>query len=303
MERFSTGTWEGAALKVFTTHIKAGTIQRNGVPASALATMTEYFFRHGEHLALATIVDDPIYLEEPFVRTSNFVWAPNQTQARPGPFEVVDEVAGRSTGWVPSYPVGTVHTGYAKMHGLPFEATQGGKATLYPEYAVRMKGMSRELPTTAAPLSGPPPPPARPAHSNYEVLPIQGSLYLVAGPGGNVVVEVSDEGLLGVDTGLAGAADRLSAAIRTISDKPITSIINTNADADHLGANEAFAKTGVDRGGNAQETSDSGSTRLRDCARERAQAGQRAVGRNRRAAVCRVADEHLLQRPEDDVLR
>ena len=39
---FSTGEWVGDALKVTTSHIKAGTVQRNGVPASPYATMTEY---------------------------------------------------------------------------------------------------------------------------------------------------------------------------------------------------------------------------------------------------------------------
>ncbi len=248
---FSTGTWEGGALKVFTTHIKAGTIQRNGVPASAKATMTEYFIRHGDQLVLATIVEDPIYLEEPFVRTSNFVWAPNQTQARPGPFEIVDEVAGQTTGWVPSHPLGAVHTDFARVHGLPFEATQGGKATLYPEYAARMRSMSREIPTIAAPLSGPPPPRWKALPSTYEVLPVQGSLSLIAGPGGNVVVESSDEGLLVVDTGSPTTTVLLTAALKGLSDKPITTIINTSADADHVGSNEALAKAGTDRGGNA----------------------------------------------------
>ncbi len=248
---FSTGTWEGGALKVLTTHIKAGTIQRNGSPTSPYARMTEYFFRHGDHLVLATIVDDPIYLEEPFVRTSNFVWAPNQTQARPAPFEIVDEVAGQGTGWVPSYPMGTVHTGFAQMHGLPFEATQGGRASLYPEFATRVKAMPRGLPSTASPLAAPPPPRARPTRTSHEVLRVQGDIYMVAGPGGNVVVEASDEGLLVVDTGPAASSAGLVAALQTISNQPVTTIINTSADLDHVGANATLAQAGGDRGGNA----------------------------------------------------
>jgi len=248
---FSTGTWERGALKVFTTHIKAGTVQRNGVPTSPYATMTEYFIRHGDHMLLVSIVDDPIYFEEPFIRTSNFVWAPNQTQARPAPFEIVDEVAGQGTGWVPSHPLGTVHTGFARAHGLPFEATQGGSASVRPEYARRIREMSRDMPTVAAPLSGPPPPRARPARTTYEVLPVQGSLYLVAGPGGNVVVQAAEEGLLLVDTGAAGGADGLREALRSISPRPVTTIINTSADSDHVGANGVLAQAGTDRGGNA----------------------------------------------------
>jgi cyclase len=248
---FSTGTWEAGALKVFTTHIKAGTIQRNGVPTSVAATMTEYFFRHGDHLVLASIVNDPVYLEEPFVRTSNFVWAPTQTQARPAPFEIVDEVAGQGTGWVPHHPMGTVHTGFARMFGLPFDATQGGRETLYPEFAARMRNMSRDLPSAAAPLTAGPPRAAMPPRTSHEVLHVQGSLYVVAGPGGNVVVQSSDEGLLVVDTGTAASTDGLQTALASISRLPITTIINTSADADHVGSNEALARSGSDRGGNA----------------------------------------------------
>jgi glyoxylase-like metal-dependent hydrolase (beta-lactamase superfamily II) len=80
---------------------------------------------------------------------------------------------------------------------------------------------------------------------------VQGSLHLIAGPGGNVIVEVSDEGLLVVDTGAPGNTAQLNAAIRSISDKTITSIINTSADADHVGSNEALASAGGYRGGNA----------------------------------------------------
>ena len=131
---FSTGKVEGNKLTVTTTHMKYGVIQRNGVPASAHATMTEHFIRHGDFLTLVTIVDDPVYLEEPFIRTSHWVRTSNITLDQRFIFEVVDEVAGHKQGYVPHYPLGTRHDEFAKKHGLPFEATQGGKETIYPEY-------------------------------------------------------------------------------------------------------------------------------------------------------------------------
>jgi len=70
---FSTGTWQGDTLTVETSHLKAGWIQRNGVPTSDLATMTERFIRHGDHLTVVHFVSDPIYLEEPFIRSTNYV--------------------------------------------------------------------------------------------------------------------------------------------------------------------------------------------------------------------------------------
>ena len=47
---FSTGRWNRNTLVVATTHIKTGWLQRNGAPTSDLATMTEHFIRHGNHL-------------------------------------------------------------------------------------------------------------------------------------------------------------------------------------------------------------------------------------------------------------
>jgi glyoxylase-like metal-dependent hydrolase (beta-lactamase superfamily II) len=248
---FSTGVFEGSALRVTTTHIKAGTIQRNGVPTSPYATMTEFFIRHGDTMLVATIVEDPIYLEEPFVRTSNFVWAPNQVQARPSPFEIVDEVVTEPHGFVPSYPLGTLHEEYAKAHGLPFEATIGGKATVYPEFAGRIKTMDRNAPARSAPPVPGPSRPVLPTRTDFEVLPIRDGVYMLAGPGGNVTVHVSDDEVLIVDASGAADADKLLAAIRKVSDEPVRYIIDTSADPDHAGGNAPMSQAGVDPGGNA----------------------------------------------------
>ncbi len=81
---FSTGEWQGRVLKVRTTHIKQGWYRRNGLPMSDRTTMTEYFFRHGNILTQLSIVEDPIFLEEPLVKTTNLmldVGGPNQYQA------------------------------------------------------------------------------------------------------------------------------------------------------------------------------------------------------------------------------
>jgi hypothetical protein len=70
---FSTGRWDKNTLVVTTTHIKAGWLQRNGAPTSDLATMRERFIRHGDQLMVVTFIDDPVFLAEPFIRTTNFV--------------------------------------------------------------------------------------------------------------------------------------------------------------------------------------------------------------------------------------
>lgn len=149
-EGFSTGVVEANRLTITTTHMKWGVIQRNGVPTSPKSVMTEHFIRHGDYLTLVTIVDDPVYLEEPFIRTSHWVQTANVNPDQRWLFEVVDEVAGHPRGYVPHYPVGTRQDGFAKNHGLPFDATQGGKDTIYPEYELKLRQMLRAAPTTTS---------------------------------------------------------------------------------------------------------------------------------------------------------
>lgn len=249
---FSTGEWIGNALKVTTTHIKAGTVQRNGVPTSVHARMTEFFLRHGDTLTLATIVEDPIYFEEPFVRTSNFVWNPAQTQARPGPFEIVDEVAGQSKGWVPSHPIGALHDEFARRFNLPYEATQGGSATLYPEYMARLGTLPVAPSPSAARLrpSATPPAPRR-SRTEFDVLPVRDGLYLLAGPSGNSTVHVSEDGVLLIDTGAGAETEKLAAAIKRLTDQSLTYIINTSSAPGKIGGNAALSQAGRDPGGNA----------------------------------------------------
>lgn len=134
-EGFSTGRWEGAMLTVTTTHVKAGYIQRNGVPASDRATITEHIVRHGDVLTIVSVVDDPVYLEEPFVRSTN--WLMNLQQELTGVIsESVDEIAGRPDGFVPHHLPGTNKwlTDAAKEFGIPESALRGGRETTYPEY-------------------------------------------------------------------------------------------------------------------------------------------------------------------------
>ena len=50
---------------------------------------------------------------------------------------------------MPAYPLGTKHHEYADRHHLPFEASQGGAQTMYPEYAKRLE----QLMKAAAPSS------------------------------------------------------------------------------------------------------------------------------------------------------
>jgi len=140
---FSTGTWQGDMLTVVTTHVKASWIQRNGVPSSDVATITEHIIRHGDVLTIVSIVHDPIYLEEDFIRSTNWALTPWQQLDAPRG-EVADEIADRPEGFVPHHLPGTNPwlKEFAETYKIPFDATRGGKATTYPEYQLKIASMA-----------------------------------------------------------------------------------------------------------------------------------------------------------------
>ena len=266
---FSTGEWENGMLHVTTTHFKQMFQQRNGVAVSPYAVMHEYFIRHGDRLTLISQIEDPVYLEEPMVRTSTFRWNPGAREGAINQVDVAEEVPGLRQGDVPHYPLGSTHPEYAQDNKLPFEATLGGKDTLYPEYVEKLKGMDLNAPavasagarpatlTTQVPKSRSGKDMARPYRPTYEnkgtieVLPVQGSVYMLAGGGSNVTVQVGPNALFVVDTNEGAMSEKVLAAIKTISPLPIRFIVNTSADPDHIGGNEKMAKAAGDTATNA----------------------------------------------------
>ena len=83
-----------------------------------------------------------------------------------------------------------------------------------------------------------------PAVAPLPVLKVQGNVYMVPEPAANIVLQINDDGVLLVDTGTAADAPRVVAAIRTLTNKPIRYIIDTSADLDHAGGQDAIAKLG-----------------------------------------------------------
>ncbi len=75
---FSTGVWEGNMLTITTTHLKENYIRRNGVPRSDKAIVTEHWTRHGDYLTVTTVIEDPVFLTEPLVRSDNWYLDPGQ---------------------------------------------------------------------------------------------------------------------------------------------------------------------------------------------------------------------------------
>jgi glyoxylase-like metal-dependent hydrolase (beta-lactamase superfamily II) len=83
------------------------------------------------------------------------------------------------------------------------------------------------------------------AYAELEVLPAQGNVFMIVGPGGNTAVQIGHEAVIVVDTQTSDVSEELLAAIRKLSSKPIRHIINTSVDADHTGGNEALSRAGT----------------------------------------------------------
>jgi hypothetical protein len=78
------GGARGGSLKVATTRLRPGYLRKNGAPYSANAGLTEYYDRYAgpngdEWLVVTTIVDDPQYLSQTFITSSNFKKLPDAT--------------------------------------------------------------------------------------------------------------------------------------------------------------------------------------------------------------------------------
>jgi cyclase len=239
---FSTGKWDGNVLTVTTTHLKQGWLRRNGVPESDQTTLYERFIRHDGTLTHVVIISDPVYLAEPMIRTTDFQMATQDNGNWLWPCEYVEEISGRAKGDVPHYLPGQnpFLLEMAKRIGLPEAPTRGGPGTLYPEYQKTLKtDPARALNTVDAPRVSQ----AKNADTGQlDTLPVQGNVHLLAGGGGNVVVQVGQSGAIMVDAKSGSLTDRMLVEIKRLTpvNKPVRYILNTSADADHAGGNESL---------------------------------------------------------------
>jgi glyoxylase-like metal-dependent hydrolase (beta-lactamase superfamily II) len=85
---------------------------------------------------------------------------------------------------------------------------------------------------------------------DIRIVHVSGGVYLLAGGGANIVVQVGNEGVLVVDTGAANMTDKILSAIRELSKKEIRWIVNTTLDPDHIGGNARVSSAGRTVNGN-----------------------------------------------------
>jgi glyoxylase-like metal-dependent hydrolase (beta-lactamase superfamily II) len=83
------------------------------------------------------------------------------------------------------------------------------------------------------------------AGQGVETIQIRPNVFVIFGAGGNITAHSGPEGLVLIDSGSAAMASHALGALRAISRAPVRLIVNTSADADHVGGNETLARGGV----------------------------------------------------------
>jgi glyoxylase-like metal-dependent hydrolase (beta-lactamase superfamily II) len=249
---FSTGHWEGDTLVVETSHLKLGWLRRNGTPTSELARMTEYYTRYDNYLMVITVLDDPVYLTEPFIRTTEYALVARPLPVIGFPFATNDgpifykcfpaEETTVDKYHVPHYLPGAnpLLDEFSEKYKVPRWTLDAGTATMYPEFSQRLKQPAGQAPQTPRQTAAVPRPQLP---QGIRSMHVKGNVWAVMGGGGNVTVQVGDEGVLVVDTGTEQMAGAIRAEIRKIAgDKPIRYVINTHWHADHTGGNARLAQ-------------------------------------------------------------
>lgn len=74
---------------------------------------------------------------------------------------------------------------------------------------------------------------------------VAGNVWMLTGQGGNIGVQVGDDGIILVDDQFAPLADQIKAAVAKLCDGKIRFVINTHWHGDHTGGNARFGKTGA----------------------------------------------------------
>jgi len=101
-------------------------------------------------------------------------------------------------------------------------------------------------------VQAPPAGPSKAALDATKIEKVKDNLYVITGSGvadtnafsgGNTAVLVTDTGVVVVDSKLPGWGQVVLDRIKTVTNKPVTTIINTHTHGDHTGSNEFFGTT------------------------------------------------------------
>ncbi len=78
-----------------------------------------------------------------------------------------------------------------------------------------------------------------------QTIPVADGIYMLVGSGGNIGLAVGEDAIFLIDDQFAPLSQKITDAIRAVSDKPVRFLLNTHWHGDHTGGNENFGKAGV----------------------------------------------------------
>jgi glyoxylase-like metal-dependent hydrolase (beta-lactamase superfamily II) len=80
---------------------------------------------------------------------------------------------------------------------------------------------------------------------NIETIKVSDHVYMLVGAGGNIGVSIGEDGVFVIDDQFAPLSEKIHNAIKALSDKDITFLVNTHHHGDHTGGNENMQKLGA----------------------------------------------------------
>jgi glyoxylase-like metal-dependent hydrolase (beta-lactamase superfamily II) len=219
---FSTGEWVGDTLVVTTTHIKDGFLKRSGPQSSDMYTMTEYLTRHGDYLTIVTMVDDPIYLTEAYVQTTNYtITADSAVVMEQCVTSALGDMGGDDPHFVPHFLPGqnTALTEWLiDEDWIPEAAARGGPETMYPEYVTGRVDRRGGFPISPSAVDIQARIAAQsPRDGEVHILPVQGNIYMLVADGTNIAASVGPDGVMLVNSGSVEMAGKVLEAVTELA--------------------------------------------------------------------------------------
>jgi glyoxylase-like metal-dependent hydrolase (beta-lactamase superfamily II) len=190
-------------------------------------TMTEYITRHDDILTIVTWMDDPLYIDEPYVQSTTYYYDTTSTVATETcNGSAFAENGGTDRHHVPHFLPGQ-NTAWKdwlqKESWIPETAVRGGVKTVYPEFRAMLNAPASSLASLTVPSSKSGLDVAKriadqsPKDGQVHIMPVQGNIYMLVADGTNITLSVSQEGVLVVNTGTAEMSDKILAAIKQVS--------------------------------------------------------------------------------------
>jgi glyoxylase-like metal-dependent hydrolase (beta-lactamase superfamily II) len=206
-------------------------------------SMTEFLTRHDDILTIVTVIDDPIYLDQPYIHSTTYTVAQGEsltTEVCNGSFA---ENGGTDRHWVPHFLPGSntealtewltkgdPRTAVAGPPGgedwVPLAAARGGVKTLYPEYRSTLDGataVESRVANLAIPIMRSVVSASKkiadqsPRDGEVHVLPVQGNVYVLVADGTNITASVGPEGIALVNTGGPHMSDKILATVSQLA--------------------------------------------------------------------------------------